>query len=98
MQFEWDDDKREINFVKHGIDFPLAASVFLDADRIERIDHRKDYGETRHQIIGRAKGLLLFVVYTRRGHDVIRLISARRANKNEQKTYLHPQRPAGRQD
>jgi len=98
MRFEWNEDKRAINFKKHGIDFPLAAKVFLDADRIERIDHRKDYGETRYQTIGRAKRMILFIVYTRRGDDLFRLISARRANKNEQKAYLYYQRPAERQN
>ena len=87
MTFDWDETKRESNLAKHHIDFALAALVFLDMDRIERVDDRKDYGETRYQVIGQTKGILLFVVYTKRS-DVIRIISARRANKNEEKYYL----------
>jgi len=62
--------------------------VFLDIDRIETIDNRHNYGEIRHQTVGTANEVVLFVVYTMRGES-IRIISARRANKHERKTYLH---------
>ena len=84
--FEWDEDKAQHNLNKHGIAFVGALAVFEDPQRIERLDLRWDYGEERVQVIGRSKGRVLFVVYTRRG-DVIRLISARRANRNERKAY-----------
>lgn len=90
MQFEWDDTKRVRNIEKHGIDFVLAALVFLDLQRTERIDERKNYGETRYQTIGVAKGIMLLVVYTKR-LDMIRIISARKANRYERKTYLQHQ-------
>lgn len=93
MNFEWDPVKREANLEKHKIDFALAALVFLDVDRIERNDNRKDYGEPRFQTIGIAKGIVLFVVYTKR-ENLIRIISARKADKNEKKLYLHNQRLA----
>jgi hypothetical protein len=61
-------------------------AVFEDPRRIERVDDRRDYGEDRIQVIGLSAGRVLFVVYTRRG-DVIRVISARRANRDERKAY-----------
>jgi hypothetical protein len=84
--FEWDEDKAQHNLEKHGIAFAGALAVFEDPQRIERLDLRWDYGEERVQVIGQSKERVLFVVYTRRG-DVIRLISARRANRNERKAY-----------
>jgi hypothetical protein len=84
--FEWDEDKAQHNLDKHGIAFVGALAVFEDPQRIERLDLRWDYGEERVQVIGRSKGRVLFVVYTRRG-DMIRLISARSANGNERKAY-----------
>lgn len=86
LTFEWDEDKAQRNLDKHGITFAGALAVFQDPRRIERSDLRWDYGEERVQVIGQSKGRVLFVVYTRRG-DVIRLISARRANRNERKAY-----------
>jgi len=91
MKFQWNENKRKRNLAKHNIDFVLAALVFFDLDRIERNDHRKEYGEIRKQTIGKAKGIIVFVVYTIR-KDVIRIISARRANRNERQQYIHDQR------
>lgn len=88
MQFEWDEMKNKLNIVKHGIDFAGAALIFLDYDRIELIDNRKNYGEERYQTIGIVNGLILHVVYTMRKKNY-RIISARRATKNERETYLH---------
>ncbi len=86
LTFEWDEDKAQHNLDKHGITFAGALAVFEDPRRIERSDLRWDYGEERVQVIGQSKGRVLFVVYTRRG-DVIRLISVRKANRNERKAY-----------
>ena len=87
MEFEWHKQKRAYNIIKHKIDFVLAAQVFLDIDRIEYIDDRKEYGEVRYRTIGIAKRLILFVVYTKRGEKT-RIISARRANRDERVQYL----------
>jgi uncharacterized DUF497 family protein len=84
--FEWDEDKARSNLEKHGVSFVAALAVFEDPRRIERLDLRRNYGEDRVQLIGTSKGRVLFVVYTRRG-DMIRLISARRANRNERQAY-----------
>ena len=86
MDFEWDEDKSEICFRDRGFDFAYAVIVFFDSDRIARPDKRYSYGEDRYQVIGMIEGRLFFVVYTLRG-DVIRLISARKANQREVKQY-----------
>ncbi len=89
MEFEWDEEKAEANFRKHHVDFELAARVFFDPHRIEKFDAAHDSGEERWQTIGMAESVVLMVVYTERGMtgEIIRLISARKANQHEQKTY-----------
>ncbi len=85
MEIEWDNDKATSNLIKHNIDFEDAKNIFLDPNRLEREDER-DYGETRIQVIGIVNQVVLFVVYTKR-ENRYRLISARRANKNERQQY-----------
>ena len=85
--FEWGESKREANLVKHGVDFVDALEVFADLLRIERIDKRREYREERRQVVGRVGEQVVFVVYTRRG-EARRVISARRASKDERRTYL----------
>ena len=85
MEIEWDNNKAASNLIKHKIDFEDAKNIFLDPNRIEREDKR-DYDEIRIQVIGMVNQVILFVVYTiRNGRH--RIISARRANKNEQRQY-----------
>ncbi len=84
--FEWDSQKRESNFVKHGIDFVELSDFFNDPNLVEQIDSRIDYGETRVQALGRFRGRVLFVVYTWRD-SARRLISARKATREERKIY-----------
>ncbi len=50
--FEWNEKKRQTNLEKHGIDFVDAIYIFFDVDRIEWLDTRKEYGESRHRTIG----------------------------------------------
>jgi uncharacterized DUF497 family protein len=84
-KFEWDDNKQKINIEKHGIDFVDAVAIFSDINRIEKtIMHES--GEERYITIGVVNDVVLLVVYTLRGES-IRLISARRASKNERKYY-----------
>ena len=62
--------------------------MFKDPFAIERVDDREDYGEERFVIIGMAEGsILLFVAYSER-EEHIRIISARRATRNEQDDYF----------
>lgn len=85
MEIEWDNNKATSNLIKHQIDFEDAKNIFLDPNRLEREDKR-DYNETRIQVIGIVNQVVLFVVYTKR-NGRYRIISARRANKNEQRQY-----------
>ena len=85
--FEWGKAKAAANESKHGVSFELAALAFKDPFAIERIDDRRQYGEERFILIGMAKDVVLFVVYTERA-ERIRLISARRATKQEHDDYV----------
>jgi uncharacterized protein len=86
MKFEWDEAKRISNLIKHSIDFAEAKAVFFDVNAVGFVDNRTDYGEERTITIGLSKVGLLLVVSTER-MDCYRLISARRANRNEARVY-----------
>lgn len=87
MNLEWDADKAGRNLQKHGVAFEDAALVFYDQGRIESYDGREDYAEDRWATIGLAHWSILYVVYTVREADTIRVISARKAVPHEQKQY-----------
>ena len=88
MNFEWDANKARRNLEKHGIRFEIAAKVFLDPDRVQVIDNRKDYGEARLITFGRIDGRLYVVVFTENEpRQTIRIISARKANKRERRQH-----------
>jgi hypothetical protein len=85
MTYQWDSDKAAANLRKHGIDFADAVSVFSDDLAITIPDERFD--EERFITVGiDAFGRVLVVVYTWRDNE-IRLISARKATRNERKQY-----------
>jgi len=88
MLFEWDDEKEKINIAKHGIDFETAARVFKDENRLELYDEAHSDTEDRYITIGIIDGVayLVMVVYTER-EEAIRLISARKATKQEGRVY-----------
>lgn len=87
MEFEWDEEKNRANIRKHdGISFEMAVRVFLDENRIEKYDARHSLDEDRYNVIGMVENLL-FVVYTERNDDTIRIISARKATKEECNEY-----------
>ena len=86
LEFEWDSAKAASNLRKHGISFPYATRVFLDPDRQERLDTEEEYGEERWLVLGRVDDFVLVVVYTIRGSN-IRLISARKAHRNDYKIF-----------
>lgn len=83
--FEWDDEKNNLNIIKHGIDFDDAISIFLGFT-LEREDDRFDYKEVRFIALGEVGGTVLAVVYTMRGESC-RIISARKAKRNERDAY-----------
>jgi Uncharacterized protein conserved in bacteria len=91
MDFTWDDEKAAENKHKHGIDFATASLAFFDPGRIEEYDIEHSENEDRWITVGLVRNTLLFVVFAEREGDVIRIISARKAMKNEQKAYYQAQ-------
>ncbi len=84
--FEWDEKKAELNLKKHGVSFELGTEIFSDPQFLSLEDDRKDYGELREVGIGEIEGIILYVVFTIRG-ERIRIISTRKANKEEREAY-----------
>jgi uncharacterized DUF497 family protein len=87
LEFEWHHDKAVLNKKKHGVSFEEAATVFGDpsAAIFDDVSHSEE--EPREIIIGHsAKSRLLLICFTERG-KAIRIISARRATKQERKDY-----------
>ena len=87
MQYEWDNGKAADNLRKHGVDFADAIAALEDANRLEEIDTRFEYGEERIQVIGVGRGRVLFVIVTARDENTCRIISARKATRHEQDRY-----------
>jgi hypothetical protein len=82
MEFEWDARKNERNISERGIPFEYVVRVF-DGPMTVWIDDRRSYGEERFVGIGELDGRCFVVVWTKRGPNVYRLISARKANERE---------------
>ena len=87
MVFEWDENKRQSNILKHRIDFIDAKIVFKDPCKIDMIDTRVDYGEVRSRTVGRMGDTLVLTVVSTDRNGTIRIISARQANKKERSIY-----------
>lgn len=86
MKFEWDENKRRENLRKHGFDFADVWRVF-ESNRVIFIDDRFDYGELRLVTIGLLSGRIVTVTYTE-DDETNRIISFRKATKNEQTKYI----------
>ena len=89
MRFEWDEEKNRLNKIKHRVSFEIAREVF-DVPLAASLRDRAVNGEERWQTFGTVDGLLLLVAHTyrvKRGEDVIRIISARRASRREREVY-----------
>jgi uncharacterized protein len=80
---EWNEDKAASNRRKHGIDFDDAIEIFFGTSLLRRSDRNT---EERWLAIGETEGSVVTVVFTWRG-DALRIISARRARKNEKRAY-----------
>lgn len=91
MKFEWDENKNRINQEKHGISFEEAQEVFDDALHISKLDYRFNYFEERWITLGATSKHKVLVVanlfFSDEGEEIIRIISARKANNKEQKVY-----------
>lgn len=90
MLFEWDNRKNASNREKHGISFETAQLVFNDPYQLS-IQDRYVEGEERWQTIGEINGIAIVIVAhtfrERDGEEVIRVISARQATKQEKQRY-----------
>ena len=90
LRFEWDESKNQTNIQKHGISFEEAVTVFRDLDALIISDESHSDDEDRFLLIGYSiKANLLVVCHCYRLDDsVIRIISARKADKQDRSLYL----------
>lgn len=85
--FEWDEVKRRANLIKHRVDFADAVGVFYDDLALTKLDQR-NHNEDRLITLGTGyNDKLLLVVNVQRNADTIRIISARKATKQERANY-----------
>jgi uncharacterized protein len=89
MNFEWDINKEARNIKVHGIDFDEAVEALEDKFGLDDFDDsHSDFSEYRYSRIGLSRKGVLFVIYTVRDKNGIhRIISARKAEKLEEKLY-----------
>lgn len=93
IKFEWDPAKAASNRKKHGVSFEEARSIFYDEFAVQFFDEDNSISEDRFLMLGFSDGARLLIV-CHCEHDqgnIIRIISARKATKNESKHY-----PGGR--
>ena len=87
LTFEWDEKKADENLRKHGVSFEEAKAVFNDPFSVTIYDPDHSSDEQRYVDIGLSlKGRLIVVSYCERG-ETIRLISSRKATREEQRYY-----------
>lgn len=86
MRFEWNENKRQINLKKHGIDFSDVWQVF-ENEIVTDVDSKFNYGETSYFTLGLFGGMVVAISHTE-DDDTIRLISARKAEKYEEQIYF----------
>ena len=88
MNYEWNLIKERFNIAQHGVDFEEAKSVFADEFALVLFDEDHSNDEERFLILGMSqKERILLVVHCYRENDTIRIISSRKATKNEIKQY-----------
>ncbi|MCH8293007.1 BrnT family toxin [Candidatus Poribacteria bacterium] len=85
-QFEWDENKNQENIQGHGISFERAKTIFNGIVYTD-VDDRYNYGEVREKSIGLMEGMVVVVVIHTDRNGLIRIISARKANKQERRDY-----------
>jgi uncharacterized protein len=88
VEYVWNDAKNEKNFAKHGVWFEEASTVFADLNALEIFDEDHSQDEERFVLLGMSTlPRLLIVVYCERDENNVRIISARKATKKEEKDY-----------
>ena len=90
LRFSWDNRKNKANQKKHGISFDEAQTVFFDENAVEFFDPDHSDDEDRFIMLGLSYRFRVLVVCHcfRKSDSEIRIISARKATKKEQKVYL----------
>lgn len=89
LKFTWDEEKAQTNIKKHGVSFEEAKSAFYDESAIVIYDPDHSQQEDRFILLGISdySRLLIIYHYYRENDTIIRIISARKANKLEEKQY-----------
>ena len=88
LTFEWDPRKDAANRKKHGVAFDEGSTVFGDPLAWLQPDHAHSEAEARFVLLGRSsRDRLLAVLFTDRGEELIRIISARSATARERRRY-----------
>jgi len=86
VQFEWDEPKRRLNLKRHGIDFLDAPEIF-QGPMLVKLDEKNDYGEDRYIGMGFLRNQAVVLVLTEPHPETVRIISLRKATKNEEKRF-----------
>lgn len=90
MRFEWDPAKNAANQQKHRVPFGLAQRVWDDPSHLEGNVTEDEYGEDRWEAIGRpdlSRPIVLSVIFTPREPGILRIISARKADPDDERDY-----------
>jgi len=89
LRFEWDEKKQESNIKKHGVSFEEARTVFFDENAIQFFDPDNSEDEDRFLLLGMSvKPQALVICHCfRETETLVRIISARKADKSEEKAY-----------
>ena len=87
LKFEWDPSKERRNIAKHGVDFAEASTVLADTLSLTVVDPDHSIGERRYLILGMSHRFRLLVVVHTDADAVIRIISARSADRQERRQY-----------
>ena len=89
LRFEWDTRKEKANIKKHGVSFDEARTVFYDENAIQYFDPDHSEDEDRFILLGISLKLRVLIVCHcfRKSEAVVRIISARKADKNEEQEY-----------
>ena len=89
LRFEWDEEKNRENQRKHGVSFAEAQTVFFDENAVEFYDDEHSEWEDRFLLLGISTKMRVILVChcLRESGSIIRIISARKATKNERELY-----------
>jgi hypothetical protein len=87
MRYAWDPEKDALNRRKHGLSLAEGVPALEDPHRVFWIDDRFEYGEERFATLGLGARRILHVISANTQTGIARIISVRKANRNEAKQY-----------